>query len=96
MPAKKEKEPRMGLEINEFNTEKGRKQADLDVEYALYKTACNGNASAQIFYLTNRLVTEYAKNPEPGRADPMECVRALAESNRLAAEAVLSPGKAQT
>ena len=83
------------LELDEFKTKNGREAADLHVEHALYKTAIGGNATAQIFYLTNRLSMQWHKNPEPKGEDPMAVIRQLVESNkRIAADVLSADGRA--
>jgi hypothetical protein len=81
--------PIPALSYEEFTDELNRPLVDKQVEYALYLNSIKGVATAQMFYLINRLRSDYAKNPEPGRADPMEKIRQLVESNDRMARLIL-------
>jgi hypothetical protein len=82
-------EPKDCLTFEDFKKRSKRKTADLQVEYALYKSAVKGVATAQIFYLINRLREDYQKSPEPLQADQMSFIGALATANETIARMTL-------
>jgi len=59
---------------------KGKEVADFEVENALYKTAMEGNVTAQIFWLKNRQKEKWREKQEVQvNASPIEDLTPLAE-----------------